>query len=343
MATKTKENGRNNGTLALSSDRRTAASVLPKKLKRFGASVHFSAVDAARIRDGVPAEFVELIRQLETELSMPVWLLIQNGRSKQFSQIDRPTFKGFQQVKSEIPDGEPVALLIESPGGLPDEAFHIARLFQRRGKPFTILVPQYAKSAATLLALAGHDLIMGRDAELGPLDVQVFEETRERMGSALNTLQALERLHADSMRIVDEMMQLLVLRTGKKVEALLPAVLCHGTDFVKPLVEKIDTLDYTEKSRAMKMAEDYAIELMSCAGYHTEEAEQIAHELVTSFSDHGFIIDAASARKIVRFPGKSPHGLAIQDAPVAVEKIFDNLLPFLDDFTIIGRLQEREQ
>ena len=274
-------------------------------------------------------------------MEMPIWLLIQNGRAKQFSQIDRPTFKGFQKFKHNIPDKKPVALLIESPGGIPDEAYHIARLFQRRGAPLTILIPQYAKSAATLLALAGHELIMGRDAELGPLDVQVFEETRDRMGSALNTLQSLERLHADVMNIVDGTMQLLLIRTGKKVEAILPAVLHHGTEFVRPLVEKIDTLDYTEKSRVMKMAEGYAIELMTSAGYDGSDAEMIAHELVTSFSDHGFNIDAAFARKLVRVPGKPNRGLAVKDAPAKVEKIFDRLMPFLDNLTVIGRIQEQ--
>jgi hypothetical protein len=204
-----------------------------------------------------------------------------------------------------------------------------------------VIVPQYAKSAATLLALAGHEILMGRDAELGPLDVQVFDAVRERYGSALNTLQSLERIHADAISCFDSMMQLLLMRTGKKVDALLRTVLHHSTEFVKPLVEKVDTLDYTEKSRAMKMAEEYAIRLMKHAGYAQGEPEAIARQLVTEYADHGFVIDADEALNLCTLPDRrDPVKLHISSVDKEVEAIFDGMMPFLDTLTVIGRLQE---
>jgi hypothetical protein len=249
------------------------------------------------------------------------------------------TFKGFQRLKNEIPEARPAALLLESPGGSPSQAYYISRYFQRRCSRFLTVVPQYAKSAATLIALSGTQIMMGRDAEIGPLDVQIFDAERERYGSALNTLQSLERLHADALTCVDGMMQLLLLRTGKKVDAILPTVLRHATEFVQPLVEKIDTLDYTEKSRAMKMAEDYAIRLMTKAGYPKGDPEVLSRRLVTGYADHGFIIDAEEANELEMHPnGRHAIGLRLAKTNSSIEEIFDRMVPFLDSLTVVGRL-----
>ena len=327
-----------NGKARVKKPKPVKAATSPKK-KKYEATVHFAAIDSSK-HDSPPPEFVALIHRLEAKMGMPIWLLIQNGRG-QYSEIDSATFKGFQQHKNEIPEGTSVALLIESPGGLPDRAYYIARYFQRRASRFVTIIPQYAKSAATLLALSGNEILMGRDAELGPLDVQVFDAVRERYGSALNTLQSLERIHADAMSCFDTMMQLLLMRTGKRVDLLLPTVLHHSTEFVRPLVEKVDTLDYTEKSRAMKMAEEYAVRLMKHAGYPQGEPEAIARQLVTEYADHGFIIDSDEAKNLCVLPDRrNPVKLRVISGDTGIESIFDELTPFLDSLTVVGRLQE---
>lgn len=309
-----------------------------KNAKDFVASIYASSGNAKI--DRLPKEFVVIIKELEIEIGMPVWMLIQNG-SGSCSQIDGETCKGFQRQKGDIKDGQPVALLIESPGGMPDQAYYIARYFQRRASNFVTVVPNYAKSAGTLIALAGAQIFMGRDAELGPLDVQVFDAEKERFGSALNTIQSLERLHADALSCVDSMMQLLLLRTGKRVDLILPTVLRHATEFVQPLVEKIDTLDYTEKSRAMKMAEDYAIRLMTKAGYAPNEPEAISRRLVTGYADHGFVIDKEEAKSLEVISGtRRTVGLRLAQVTPKTEELFDALLPFLDSLTVVGRLVE---
>ena len=70
------------------------------------------------------------------------------------------------------------------------------RLFQRRTDEFYTVVPIYAKSAATLMVLGGKEIVMGMEAELGPLDVQLYDEDKDDFDSALNAVQSLERLNA---------------------------------------------------------------------------------------------------------------------------------------------------
>jgi len=252
--------------------------------------------------------------------------------------MDMAAFKGFQKVKDHIPAG-PVGLLIESPGGLPTCAYYIARFFQRRSRQFVTIVPQYAKSAGTLLAIAGSKIIMGRDAELGPLDVQLYDAEKERYGSALNTVQSLERLNAAALTAVDQTMQLLAIRTTKKMESILPNVFNYVSNLMKPLIEKIDSVDFSEKSRALKMAEEYAARLLK-AHYPKVRAEQIAHQLVEGYPDHGFVIDAQEAQHLLVDHRNEPLGLNVELASTETERIFHRLIPFLDELNVFGTLEE---
>ena len=91
-------------------------------------------------------------------------------------------------------------MVLESPGGFAPDAFNIARILCRHAGSFTVVIPSYAKSAATLLALGAERIVMGADAELGPLDAQLWDTEREERTSALDEIQALERLHTVALR-----------------------------------------------------------------------------------------------------------------------------------------------
>ncbi len=262
---------------------------------------HYYASISGKPSEPLPDGFVVAIKKLEVALKAPLWLLIQNGEMS----MDGPVYTSFRDAKLEIEENRPVALMVESPGGQAEYAYKIARLFQRRASAFTVIVPQWAKSAATLLTLGGSRIIMGRDAELGPLDVQIFDPDKEEYDSALNAVQSLERLNAFALTAMDQVMQLLLLRTRKKSDVLLPMVFDHTTKFLRPLLEKIDTIELTRKSRDLKVAEQYAVRLMKNAGYSWSEAQRIARALVERFPTHGFVIDRqeAEAKEMMSVPG----------------------------------------
>jgi hypothetical protein len=267
-------------------------------------------------------------------------LLVQNGGGSH-GDIGYAVYKGFQEVRCEFPAQGPCGLLLESPGGDAHSAYRIARLFQRRCSGFSAIVPQYAKSAATLLTLGADSIIMGRDAELGPLDVQMLDQEKEDIGSALNSVQSLERLNAFGLVTIDNMMKLLLPRTGKKLDTILPHVLSYTTQFVRPLLEKIDMVDYTKKSRELKVAEEYAARLMrKKIGW--EAAQRAARHLVERFPTHGFVIDREEA-ETPHFAGQNQWGglgLKVTHPKNAVETIFEQLTEFLDSLTVIGRIKE---
>lgn len=65
-------------------------------------------------------------------------------------------------------------LMLHSPGGEGEAAVRITRAAQARCKELTVIVPDTAKSAATLIAVGAHHILMGPASDLGPIDPQFF-------------------------------------------------------------------------------------------------------------------------------------------------------------------------
>jgi hypothetical protein len=274
---------------------------------------------------------------------MRIWLLIQNGTDNHpWTTIDGPLFEGMMKSRANM-TSEPTALLIETNGGDAHVAFKIGRMFQRRCDQLTAIVPNYAKSAGTLLALSGSGIIFGKDAELGPLDVQMFEFEREEYSSALNAVQSLERMNAFSMNAIDQMVPLLKRRTGKKLDVLLPQVMDYMTKFLRPLLEKIDTVDFTKKSRELKVAEEYAIRLMM-SNYSIEVAERIGRALVENYPAHEFVIDEDESTNFRTLKSRV-YGLGLKSVPVTreAETALNLVATSIPRMNLIGCVTEMQQ
>jgi hypothetical protein len=281
----------------------------------------------------LPEEFAKAVLDVERELGIPVWLFI-HGSNEPFADLDDRIVELFRAARADLPEGTGVALLIDSPGGQARSAYLIGSLLRRRAGHYVALVPNYAKSAATLLALGAKEIVMGEFGELGPLDAQVADPDREEMGSALNEVAALERLTASALEMVDQQMVFFLLRTSKRIETLLPHITRFVADTLRPLYEKIDTVHYTQMSRILKVAEEYAVRLL--LPYHSiGKAKAIARHLIEHYPAHDYVIDREEA--------------AANDLPVvapspAVAQAFDRIYPFLQvDLTVFGRVVEEAQ
>jgi hypothetical protein len=292
-------------------------------------------------KDGaISSEFAELVLELEKLLERKIWLLVQGVDEDDWGTISARLYQGFHDKKDEILPSDKIGLLIHSFGGQSDYAYKIVRLFQRRTDDFVTIVPLAAKSAATLMAIGGKTIVMGMDAELGPIDVQTYDDDKGIYVSALNTVQSLERLNVSALTSLDQLMQLLVMRTGKKPEALMSLACSYATNIVRPLMEKIDTIELTRMSRELKVAEDYAVRLMR--GHYTSvEAQHIAMSLVSRYSTHGFVIDQTEAGNGGSIPRKPLNlGLHLSYPKKPIEELFTKLERHLEKLNEIGRIVE---
>lgn len=176
---------------------------------------------------------------------------------------------------------------------------------------------------------------MGLDAELGPLDAQLFDvDKEEAWTSALDEVQALDRLNVAALEQVDQTMSLLASGTGKKLETLLPHALRYTADMMRPLLERIDTVHYIRQSRVLKVAEDYATRLLE-PRYGIRASQGIAAHLVNGYPEHAFVIDREEAAGI----------LGIADADPAVAAAVEAFADILERGTVtaVGRLRRTQE
>src|SRR3954454_6030265 len=70
-------------------------------------------------------------------------------------------------------DQTPIDLILHTPGGLVLAAEQIAHAVRSHPAKVTVLVPHYAMSGGTMLALAADEIVMDPQAVLGPVDPQL--------------------------------------------------------------------------------------------------------------------------------------------------------------------------
>jgi ClpP class serine protease len=73
------------------------------------------------------------------------------------------------------PQDQPIDLILHTPGGLVLASEQIAQALLRHGGKVTVMVPHYAMSGGTMIALAADEIIMDANAVLGPVDPQIGE------------------------------------------------------------------------------------------------------------------------------------------------------------------------
>ena len=79
----------------------------------------------------------------------------------------------FEDLLRSVGNSEKGVLMLNSPGGNGDAAEKILMMCRNRfPTSFKVIVPDFAKSAATMISLGSDEILMGYLSELGPIDPQ---------------------------------------------------------------------------------------------------------------------------------------------------------------------------
>jgi hypothetical protein len=97
--------------------------------------------------------------------------------------VDLGDVRGFMEACSNLDETE-LDLILHSPGGNPDAAESIMAYLRQRFRHIRAVVPLAAMSAATMMALACDEILMGEHSQLGPVDPQITVETPEGVRTA---------------------------------------------------------------------------------------------------------------------------------------------------------------
>lgn len=97
----------------------------------------------------------------------------------------------------------PIDLVLHTPGGLVLPSLQIARAIKRHRGKVTVVVPHYAMSGGTLVALAADEIVMSEDAALGPVDPQLGGSPAASLLHVLDT-KPINRIDDNTLILADQ-------------------------------------------------------------------------------------------------------------------------------------------
>lgn len=197
------------------------------------------------------------------------------------ASLSEEDIQPFADLLVHLKPKENVDLLLQSPGGDIDAAEKIVYMCREIAGGFRVIVPEYAKSAATLMALASDEVVMGLASELGPIDAQL---SGPGPGGAV--------FQTSAQSFIDEFERIKkeVNDTGNLSPAYFPLLEGLNLGFIGMCRNLME--------RSRRFAEKWLKTYMLLG--QDDKAEKLAAELcdVKKWLSHGVVIDANQATEL---------------------------------------------
>jgi ClpP class serine protease len=191
---------------------------------------------------------------------------------------DIPLFEDLLRSTSGTEEGY---LIINSPGGDGNVAEKMITMCRQRfTKSFKVIVPNFAKSAATMIALGSDQILMGYLAELGPIDPQLGNPFGGGLIPARSFIDGLEMIRRN------------IKEKGDPVQMYLPMLSQIRPEIIAQCQSAIDgSCEFAEKWLKQCMLKD-----------KPDQAKKVAEVLSqgVKYKSHGKVIDCAEARDVLK-------------------------------------------
>jgi len=205
-----------------------------------------------------------------------------------------------RQLEALPANTEAIDLLIVSYGGDPTVAWRVASLIRERVKKFSVLIPQAAFSAATLLALGADEIVMHPHGNLGPTDPQITSRKSLKDGSpqqqtfGSQDLAAFLKFAREEVGLTDQ---------------------AHLLEVLKQFCEQVGPVPIGVAARSSQLSESMGeklLQLHMTGESEKQKAHTISQALNRSFFHHGYPVSRSEAKEI---------GLEIAPTDMNVEKV----------------------
>ena len=190
---------------------------------------------------------------------------------------DIPLFEDLLRSAGEAEEGY---LIINSPGGDGNVAEKIITMCRQRfTKSFKVIVPNFAKSAATMIALGGDQILMGYLAELGPIDPQLGNPVAGGLIPARSFIDGLEMIRRNIAK-------------GDPVQMYLPMLAQIRPEIIAQCQSAIDgSREFAEKWLRECMLKENPEHAKQVAGWLSEGVK---------YKSHGKVIDYNEAHDVLK-------------------------------------------
>lgn len=213
--------------------------------------------------------------QLRGNVSIQILLspIDRRGVDVVFNIINNPNF---QQARQNSPNPNNVDVVIDSPGGDADAAYHIAKLIHSHfNGTITYIIPRFAKSAATLMVCGGNKIVMGETSELGPLDPQIPQNDGNYISA--KAVQSTLDLIKDNLKRKD--------KTGLELATI--------------LASRINPLVLGQYQSTLKIAQEYQKDLLLLRMFNSKsQVNNIVKRFAIGYTHHSKVIGCNEAQGI---------------------------------------------
>jgi hypothetical protein len=203
------------------------------------------------------------------------------------ASIDSSDIPAFGDILLSVGDVDQLNLIISGPGGDGTVAEKIIELCRAYCKEFRVIVPNRAKSAATIIALGADEIVMGYCSELGPIDAQVPHVVGGLIRwisaqSFIDSRSALLNSYAEAVK--------------KKEDAR--AILQQIAVLDAPFIDHCEKLMDFSRTVASKYLERYMFSTLKPASARDKAIQNVLTKLssVGIFKVHGRMIDGNAAK-----------------------------------------------
>lgn len=183
-----------------------------------------------------------------------------------------------EELLFDVTPDKALHVMLASPGGDGETAIRMARSMQSRCTELTVIVPDLAKSAATLLCLGADHVVMGPGGDLGPVDPQ-FARSSGSLVSAKEIVSAVNEAEA---------------RVNASPDTY---------PLFASLLSDVNMVMVQQARNALARSEDLVREALSCGTGRTmaeveKLTEQLKRPLIEQPAAHTAVISAAYAAEL---------------------------------------------
>jgi hypothetical protein len=171
-------------------------------------------------------------------------------------------------------DATTLLLLVNSPGGLVQSSYKVARALRKAFKKIIVFVPHIAASGGTLIALTGNEIVMGMMSQLTPLDPHTEDESGDEVSA---------------QAVIDAHTFVTSFFRDKAVD--------DAPYTYRVLADKFDPVDIRDALASLSLMEEYICEILESSGYKNESCKKISETLVRGFKTHGEVINFDKAKR----------------------------------------------
>lgn len=235
-------------------------------------------------------------------------------------------------------------LILHTLGGDPYSAAKIVNLIRSKCKKLTVIVPYWAMSAGTLIALGADEIVMYETGQLGPLDMQVQHPDIEKQISAYD--------YFNSASYVSGLVNTSAIRFYKKIreesfrkisakEAVKISYLSSVRLF-QPIIDKLDPVELNKCFRILDVSKLYGKEylkkysLIQKLRDNDNYAELLIGHLTYGLPDHSFGIFREEA-------GNYGLNVVKSEDYKYNDKVWTSIIPYLNKDTDGGSASDNKE